>query len=287
MRDPLVEVLYNRDLGGGYFALGLLDPVLSREARPGQFVMIEVASGRRVVPEPLLRRPFSVQRSVETPRGAGYQVLYRVVGAGTTLMSRLREGDQVHALGPLGRPFTPADPGGVSFLVGGGVGIPPLVALADTLDRGPVPPRYEVFLGVRSAADAPCFDGFVEARAGGVHIRTDDGSLGQRGTAVQALVERWDRDGGPPAGARVYSCGPMGMLRAVARACEGRGVPCEISVETLMGCGLGACMGCVIRARDAGTRPDLSPYDRWLLACVRGPVFDSRDVDLDAGPPHP
>lgn len=282
-RDALVEVAFNRDLGAGYFLLGLLDAHVAATFRAGQFAMVEVAGGPRRVPEPLLRRPFSVQRRFDGPGGPGCEVLYKVVGVGTARMAVLRPGDRIRVLGPLGRPFGPVEPGEAAVLVGGGVGIPPLVALADELDAAGH--DYHAILGVRGAADGPCFSGFRGPRRGRVEFCADDGSVGRRGTVLDALVARWDAEGGPAAGTRVYACGPKRMLDAVAAACESRGVVCQISVETLMGCGMGACMACVIRARAADAGAGVSPYDRWLLTCLKGPVFDSREVVV-AGEAH-
>ncbi len=282
LADTLVTVLYQEELGGGYFLLGVEDARVADAHLPGQFVMIETAVATRVVPDPLLRRPFSVQRAISHQGRRGYEILYRVVGSGTRGMSHLRPGDQVRALGPLGKAFSSPLPGESLFLVGGGVGIPPLVSLADSLDRSEIVP-YQVILGVRGGQDAVCFEGFRQKRRGPVHLCTDDGSIGFRGNVVARLLSLWEETGGPPANARVRACGPMPMLNALGQACEARKVPCEVSVETLMGCGLGACMACVLRARDAELRPEMSPYDRWLLACLKGPVFDSREVVLRAG----
>jgi dihydroorotate dehydrogenase electron transfer subunit len=237
---------------------------------------------------PVLRRPFSVQR-VE---GDTYDILYRDVGVGTRLMTRLLPGQEVSTLGPLGNSFTMPQPDERAVLLGGGVGIPPMVALADGLEAAGHR-DWEAFLGVRSTKDAGCFVGFDERYGRGtiyaeqVHRATMDGSVGFAGHVVAAWLDRWEGQGlGPEGACRLYACGPMIMLRAVAEAAAERGIPCEVSVETMMGCGMGACMSCVIEssdARDPKKRASMSPYDRWLLACRKGPVFDAAAVVLEDG----
>ncbi|MEE2829070.1 MAG: dihydroorotate dehydrogenase electron transfer subunit [Myxococcota bacterium] len=284
MQDSIATVVENRDLGNGVWLLRLKDPSVVAHLAPGCFVM--VACGPELAP--VLRRPFSVQRSI----GDTYDILYRDVGVGTHLMTGMLAGQEVRVLGPMGNSFSMPDPGVQAVLLGGGVGIPPMVALADALrDSGHT--QWEAYLGVRAAGDAGCWVGFDEGYGPGsgldsqVHRATMDGSVGFHGHVVAAWKDRWEREGPPPGGrAVVYACGPMVMLRAVAAASEELGLPCEVSVETMMGCGMGACMSCVIEsadARDPEKRATMSPYDRWLLACCKGPVFPAGRVVLEEG----
>ena len=277
MRDAHNEVVENRDLGGGVWLLRLHDPEMSADMAPGRFVMIQVGPDLA----PTLRRPFSIQRC----EGDVYDVLYRVVGAGTKLMTGFAPGSTMRVLGPMGNSFTLPEDDEVAVLLGGGVGIPPMVALADALiARGHA--GFQAFLGVSSAADAGCWIGFE--RFGDdprITRATMDGSVGFEGHVLAAWLDRWERDGAPTR-ARVYSCGPMVMLRAVEAAAQKLGVPAEVSVETMMGCGMGACMSCVIEnadAQDPTLRAAMSPYDRWLLACRKGPVFAAGAVVLGGG----
>lgn len=277
-------VVENRDLGNGVWLLRLRDRELAADCVAGCFVMVGVG----VELSPTLRRPFSVQR-VE---GDVYDILYRDVGVGTKLMTQLVSGANVPVLGPMGNSFTLPGPEERALLLGGGVGIPPMVALADRLES--LGHRnWEVHLGVGSSKDAGCFIGFDErygpetTYAEQVHRATMDGSVGFRGHVVASWLDRWERlEQGPTGPARVYACGPMVMLRAVAQAAAERGLPCEVSVETMMGCGMGACMSCVVEssdARDPEKRAAMSPYDRWLLACRKGPVFESSAIVLEEG----
>lgn len=288
MHETVATVVENRALGSGVWLLRLREAAVCADHEPGRFVML--GTGEPVEdgpPAPLLRRPFSIQRV----DGDVFEVLYRVVGVGTRCLTDLSAAQRVPVLGPLGNSFTRPTRGQRAVLLGGGVGIPPMVAMADHLAAAGHS-EWRAYLGVSSAADAGCFEGFAgryasELSGGRVLRATMDGSLGFEGNVVQAWLR--DREQGvPEAGERVYACGPMPMLRAVARTCAELDVPAEVSVETMMGCGVGICMGCVIenRAYAAGTdaeRACMSPYDRWLMACTKGPVFGAQAVVLDDG----
>jgi dihydroorotate dehydrogenase electron transfer subunit len=281
----------NRPLGAGVFLLRMRQERIAAGVRPGRFVMIDCAP--RGALDPMLRRPFSVQRV----DGEHFEILCRVVGQGTALMAKMLKGEEVRVLGPLGNAFTMPARGETAVLLGGGVGIPPLVAMADALVAAGRR-DWMAFLGVRDASDAGCFVGFDSdaryaagsGREGQVQRATLDGSLGFRGNVLEAWLDWRVRSaaaaGGQPAPSRVYACGPTRMLQAVAETAAGLGLRCEVSVETLMGCGLGACMACIVGnadARDPERRKQLNPYDRWLLACRKGPVFDAGRIDLSEG----
>jgi len=283
MRNRVSVVVENRDLGENIFLLRLRDPAMGGEMAPGRFVMLATAEGLA----PLARRPFSIQRV----DGECYDILYKVVGEGTALMAQMQPGIEVRALGPLGNSFTLPTGDECAILLGGGVGIPPMVALADALEAGGHS-NWQAFLGVGSARETGCFVGFDDRymvgdeRDGRVHPATMDGSLGFEGHVVAAWLDWRKRVEAASVPMRLYACGPMVMLRAVAAEASRLGLPCEVSVETMMGCGVGVCMACVIEnadARDPEKRAVMSPYDRWLLACCKGPVFDSAAVVLDDG----
>ncbi|MBJ94614.1 MAG: hypothetical protein CMP23_09080 [Rickettsiales bacterium] len=285
MRDSLSTVLENRDLGQGIFLLRLRDPdLLSEPLGPGCFVMLATAPGL----SPILRRPFSVQRV----RDDVYDVLYRVVGEGTQLMSELRPGTVLRSLGPLGTHFNLPQPGETAILLGGGVGIPPMVALADALEAQGHQ-DWQAFLGVASASEQGCWVGFDEAWGTGpaaerIHRATMDGSMGFHGHVVAAF-EDWNAGIAAGRALRLYACGPLVMLQAVARLAATQQLPAQVSVETMMGCGVGICMGCVIENADARNEQlyaDMSPYDRWMLVCRKGPVFDANSIILEGGSLH-
>jgi dihydroorotate dehydrogenase electron transfer subunit len=229
---------------------------------------------------PLLRRPFSIfdlHPNPRTGRPGGLDLLVKNVGAGTRKLAALRPGEEVHVLGPQGRPFhiAPEMRGRVSAacLVAGGVGVAALYLLARSLMNQNITPVF--FYGGRSAADLVLREYFE--RLGIVcHYTTEDGTCGERGVVTQAL----DRflQGRTPAGVRLYACGPWGMMRAVNELAVRHRVVCEVSLEARMGCSLGACMGCVVRARDD------HGGEQYLRVCTEGPVMNSRIVDWETAP---
>ncbi len=292
---PVAE---SRQAAPGYHELALAAPAVALQARPGQF--LHVLCGRPPGGDGLdryLRRPLSVFR---VDRQAGtVAVLFRVRGEGTRWLAARRPGDLVSVLGPLGRGFPlPAGAGRV-LLVGGGVGIPPLLFQAGELRRAGVP--VEAFLGARSAAHLLAEDDFRRLGVP-VAVATDDGSRGHRGLVTE-LVER--ALAGRP-GATVCACGPLPMLRAVQRLAVRRNVPAYLSVEQTMACGVGACLGCPVRVvaeevYPSGPEPWREPprggdleaaYRRleravrgeaavaYRRVCLEGPVFAAWEVLL-------
>lgn len=258
-----VEILHHDRVGPGYFRMGLAFPELARIARPGQFVMIRLPD--RYIP--LLRRPFSVH-SLLVKGGdevCGFELLYKVVGQATRAMSGLKAGDVLDVLGPLGNGFS--CPNGIRdvFLVAGGIGVASLYYLAlDLAGHGAV--RSTVFLGGRSASDILCQGAFASMGTK-VSVTTEDGSLGEKGVITSIVRQALNIDVKPD---MIYACGPTGMLKAVSDMALTYEVSCQISLETVMACGFGVCLGCAVQK--AG-RPGA-----YLHACTDGPVFDSRAV---------
>lgn len=252
--DDRAWVVQREALGGEYFRLRLR-PARPFAAQPGQFVMVKTADGI----DPLLRRPFSIHRMIPGA-SAEFEVLFRAVGAGTALLARAHVGDRLDVLAPLGRGFrldarTP-------LLVGGGVGVAPLLFLAEAfLARGV---RPKLLLGGRRDRDILCHEDFG-CLAVPCAFATEDGSLGEPGL-VTRLLERELADGA--GGDAVYACGPTPMLAAVAKVCRARAMPCQVSLEAHMACGVGACLGCVV----AGTQA------AYLRVCKEGPVLDAGEV---------
>jgi dihydroorotate dehydrogenase electron transfer subunit len=278
-------IRWNRGLSPAYRHLGLAAPGFPEEIGAGQFVMLRLPA----VGDPLLPRAFSVYRVSRGAEAAPLvEILYKIFGKGTRHLAAMEPGQTVDLLGPLGNRFAPPPPGGIGLLAAGGIGVPPIAALARALGqrRAPSAERREdaasgdsgpssvvVFLGGRTAEDILCLDEFA---ALGIepHITTEDGSLGTSGLVTDLLGPYLI---GPPLTTHhspltVYTCGPPGMLAAVARLAEAHGVPCQTSVEAGMACGFGACMGCAIEMRSAG------PDRRYKLVCKDGPVFDAREI---------
>ena len=190
------------------------------------------------------------------------------------MLERALPGAKISVLGPLGTNFPAASPEFTDLLVGGGVGIPPIYMQAETAARRGLAQRSEVLYGGRGAADLVLLS---EMRAFGVglFLTTEDGSTGRHGLVTAELEARLDRYAASTAGTppvRIFACGPNAMLWAVARIARSRALPCFISVEEQMACGIGVCLGCAVPAR---SRP-------FRYVCKDGPVFDAADV-LDVG----
>lgn len=245
-----------------YFTLVLDVAADYRDVEPGQFVMLETTGSL----EPYLRRAFSIADvSNAGDGGARIELLAKVVGRGTAAMSRLRPGERRAVLGPLGRPFSEAAPGRVA-LVAGGVGSAPLLLAARRLAEAGR--ALDFFYGGRAAGDLVRreeFERLAVASGGRLIAATEDGSAGFRGRVTEALVAELD------AGSRyaaLRACGPMPMLAALARLAAERGLAGEAALETEMGCGFGACLGCAV--------PHVS--GRYALCCRDGPVFRLDEV---------
>jgi dihydroorotate dehydrogenase electron transfer subunit len=258
------RVVENRTLARGNFVLRLAlpdDGAVLAAAEPGQFVMVRGEWGR----DPLLPRAFSILRLCD----GGCELLVKAVGRGTRLMQLAGEGAPMTVLGPLGRAFPAPEPRFTDLMVAGGVGLAPLLWQAEVAARMAPGrrPAIEMFYGARTAEDLVLV-GDVERTGGRLHLTTEDGSRGLGGRVTRALDEFLEH--GVPAGARILTCGPNAMMRAVVELARKHGVPCLVSVEGEMACGIGACLGCALPLTD-GTRP-------FAYACVDGPVFDAARV---------
>ena len=260
-----VSVLYNTQVGSVYFRLGFVLPELARAVRPGQFVMVRTSDG----PIPLLRRPFSVHKLiVEQEKRVGIELLYKVVGQGTRLLSQAKAGDMFDVLGPLGNGFfCPSTQPLHVFVVAGGVGIASLFYLSSFL-AGCQGVNQTVFLGGCAASDILCEK---ELRSLGikVHVSTEDCSLGEAGLVTDALKKGLGAYGKPDV---IYACGPQAMLKAVGEIAVSHDVSCQVSLESAMACGFGVCLGCAVEkaAGECG----------YLHVCTDGPVFDFTDVKI-------
>ncbi|HWP40602.1 MAG TPA: hypothetical protein VNL70_06715 [Tepidisphaeraceae bacterium] len=261
------------------------------EWQPGQRVVAHHSELAR--PVPLLRRPFSLAGRRDTADAVELHIIHRVVGIGTSWLSQLTAGQQVGILGPLGNCFTLPE-NGIAALIGGGVGIPPMLYLAGAL-RG----RAVAFCGAASRqllpltiigqADPsgleprPCLAEFADCQIPSI-VTTDDGSFGFGGFVTQAL-ERWlDAQAHAQAGSAdriaLYACGPEAMMKRVGEIAQSGGLQCQLAVERAMACGMGTCQSCCIRVRKPeADRPPL-PGRNWCyrLACTDGPIFQASEL---------
>jgi dihydroorotate dehydrogenase electron transfer subunit len=268
--DIDAAVIANTRLSDEYSVLALAAPEIAALAQPGQFVMVKTARGA----DPLLRRPFSIFEILRDERGTptGITLLNKRIGVGTRLLYETEPGAHIACLGPLGRPFEPVDPPDEAWMVAGGVGLAPFATLAEALAARRTPTT--LFYGARRGADLFYVD-FFERLGVEVVLTTEDGSRGTKGFVTAPLDEAL---GGLGSGGRVqlYVCGPTPMMKAVARLAESHRRPCHVSLEQVMGCGLGGCYSCVVLAHEPGSAP------HFVRSCINGPVFDSRRIVWDA-----
>jgi dihydroorotate dehydrogenase electron transfer subunit len=266
--DVAARVLYNWRLSPQYNVIALAAPEIASAAQPAQFVMVKPAAGF----EPLLRRPFSIFEVLRDPAGrpTAISLLNKRIGTTTGQLFDAREGQEVACLGPLGRPFTRPARGTEAWMVAGGVGLAPFATLTDALAADRVP--LTLFYGARTAADLFCVEPFETA---GVRIvlATEDGTRGDRGRVTLPLARALDGRGSRAV--TLFACGPEAMLGAVAEIAARYGVSCEVSVERVMGCGLGGCYSCVVPVRGTDGRP------HFVRSCVNGPVFNAATLVWD------
>jgi dihydroorotate dehydrogenase electron transfer subunit len=274
---------------GDQYIMRLVAPKCAASARPGSFA--------HVACDPLLpmRRPLSLMRA--DPGSGVIEFLFKIVGEGLTLLSRRKPGDRVNVMGPIGRPFAPSPGKPRRLLIGGGVGIPPMVFLAETLAQGARNDRPLVLMGSEvpfpfaPAASRIAIDGLPAGVTAamplmeslGVASRLASGATGVGFEGcyhgyVTELAREWLRslDEQGLRQVEIYACGPTPMLAAAARLAGEFGVPCQVSLEEYMACAVGGCAGCTVRVMTP-TGPAMK------RVCVDGPVFDATVVDWASG----
>lgn len=269
LHDVAATVIANRRLSSDYNVLTLGAPEIGAVTEPGQFVMVKPANAA----EPLLRRPFSVFEVVRDQAGevAAISLLNKRAGRTTGQLFDAAEGDAINVLGPLGKPFTVVSPPMHAWMVAGGVGLAPFATLAAALADGGL--SATLFYGARSAGELFYLD-FFERLGVRLVLSTEDGSRGVRGR-ITAPLESALAGLSSPGHAMVYGCGPEPMLAAVAALAARYGQPSEVSVERVMGCGMGGCYSCVIPVRHGDEHLHL------VRSCITGPVFDGAEVVWD------
>jgi dihydroorotate dehydrogenase electron transfer subunit len=277
--DVEARVIRNTRLSSDYNVIALAAPDIAAATQPGQFVMVKSGRG------PLLRRPFSVFEILRSNgRIEGLTLLSKRIGVTTTMLFDAVEGDTFSCLGPLGRPFETVDPPAEAWMVAGGVGLAPFAILGDALlARGT---KTTLFYGARSGAELFYLDWF---RSRGIRLvlATEDGTRGERARITVPLERKLEsmtgsgiRDSGS---VMVYACGPEAMLEAVTHVAAKYKRPSQVSVERVMGCGMGGCYSCVIPVRDADAAgPDKArPPQHYVRSCIAGPVFSGADIVWD------
>jgi len=256
-------------------------------SQPGQFVSIGPilgGVGRTQLARPLLKRPFSIAWRRDEAGTVRVGILYRVVGVGTSWMASLSAGAEVQVIGPSGKGFAAPRDLRTAVLLGGGTGIAPLIYLAKQLHQAERV-RTLAFFGARCIGMLPLRIDLgrpgptpavisSDLAPAAVAVATDDGSAGFAGTVVEA-AERWiAANPGSHGGLCVFACGPEPMLAAVAAMCEQAGLPCQVSLEKHMSCGVGTCQSCVVKVKDPSDPEGWS----YKLCCTDGPAFDACQI---------
>jgi dihydroorotate dehydrogenase electron transfer subunit len=264
--DVEARVIQNTRLSPDYNVITLAAPEIAAATKPGQFVMVKPGHGT----DPLLRRPFSVFEIIRSgDRIEGLSLLSKRIGATTRLLYDAVYGDTISCLGPLGRPFEPVSPPAEAWMVAGGVGLAPFATLTEALrERGT---KTTLFYGARTGAELFYLDWFT-SRSVKVVLSTEDGSTGERGRVTAPLEQALRQTNGE---IMIYACGPEKMLEAVSRVAAKYKTPAQVSVERVMGCGMGGCYSCVIPVRET------DGGHHFVRSCLAGPVFTAADLVWD------
>jgi dihydroorotate dehydrogenase electron transfer subunit len=246
------------------FKLTLSSPVISKTAKPGNFVHVKVCSNNY----PLLRRAFSIH-NVQKDKNS-FDILFKVVGKGTEILSEVTPGDTLDILGPIGNSFPLPQRGKEIMLVAGGMGIAPLWFLFTHLTKRFEQEKLTFFSGAKSKKELLYVEKLKRTKVRLI-ITTDDGSLGEKGQVTEIFLKEIKKRIPDQKNLIIYSCGPQMMLKKMSEIAKEFNLFCQISLETHMACGVGACWGCVVKLKDG-------IYQR---VCVDGPVFDARKVDFE------
>ena len=244
MKNFNVRILSNEPVADDVFRLTLEAPELAKTSRAGQFVQVKISD------EFALRRPLGIASTA----GGHVKIFYRVVGRGTAALTKKVGGDCLSVLGALGNGF--ANPSGKVLLVGGGMGLAPLLCAAENFSA-------DVLIGGRTKAEVLFWQNEFEPHVEKIFITTDDGSYAKKGFAIDLLPEVLSAENY----SAVYTCGPEVMMRGVARIAMNNNLPCQVSFEKRMACGLGACLSCSIDTTEGRKK-----------VCKNGPIFDAAKV---------
>lgn len=283
MKQLRAKVLSNDKVAEGFYRMRIESAYLAKNTKPGQF--IEVRCSDDV--DPLLRRPLGAHRISRD----GIDILYEVVGKGTEILARKKKGKDLDVIGPLGNGFKFNHP---AILVAGGIGVAPLVALAEKLShRSPRPAWNEgrgrqvaghkknkgthVIIGAKKGSHILCEKEFKNMGCD-VKIATEDGSKGHKGLATDLLknILLTMQDA---SGMTLYACGPTGMLKAVAAIAKDKNIPCQVSLEERMACGVGVCLGCPVKVKNQFTNDERRTTNHeYKMVCKDGPVFDAEEI---------
>ncbi|MDH5661983.1 MAG: dihydroorotate dehydrogenase electron transfer subunit [Elusimicrobiota bacterium] len=271
------KILENREIGPQRYKMSLSAPQIGRQARPGQFIHVRVSKSF----PPLLRRPFSVHRA----QGQEVEIVYKIVGKGTEILSKRKRGEYLDIIGPLGNGYrlpqkkrgqvqylekSPTAPSNMSdiILVAGGTGVASLLFLAESISVANPELSILVLIGAKNREELLCEGDFTRLGCR-VEVATENGTRGDKGLASD-LLERFLPLSGDRPRPIVFACGPSEMLKRIGKICTKHRFPCQVSLEEHLGCGVGACLGCVVKVRG-------STYT-YKRVCKDGPVFDAGEL---------
>ena len=250
--DEMAVITRQEKIGTGIYSMWIRTEQVAEHAKAGQFVSVYCNDGSRILPRPI--SICEINKEDKTLR-----LVYRVAGKGTGEFSAMKTGETLHIVGPLGNGFPKKEK--KAFLIGGGIGIPPMLQLAKELDC-----EKQIVLGYRD--ELFLLDEFQ--KQGEVYLATEDGSAGTKGNVLDAI-----RANALTADV-IYACGPMPMLRALKKYAAENGIECWISMEERMACGIGACLACVCKSKEKDAHSNVNNK----RICKEGPVFLAEEVEL-------
>jgi len=260
MKQIKAKITQNKKVAEGFFKMRVESAYLAKNIKPGQFIEALVSGAL----DPLLRRPLGAHRILKKE----IEVLYEVVGKGTAILSGKRTGEYLDVIGPLGNGFEIKDTNGKqAILIAGGIGVAPIVALAEELLRRKA--KVHAIIGAKKRSHIMC-DSELKSMGCSVSVATEDGSKGRKGFVTDLLRDILSTINYQPS--TIYACGPNGMLEAIWRIAKDKGIPCQFSFESRMACGVGVCLGCPIKVRDG-----LIDFE-YKMVCKDGPVFNAEEV---------
>ncbi|MDO8535625.1 MAG: dihydroorotate dehydrogenase electron transfer subunit [Candidatus Omnitrophota bacterium] len=255
MKQLKAKIIENRKIAQGFYKMKLASGYLAKNSKPGQFVEIKCSEGSEI----LLRRPLGVHRIYD----GGIEVLYEVIGKGTSHLSFREKGELLDIIGPIGKGFEFHGAKKPALIVAGGMGVAPLLCLAEKMAGNKMKPY--VMIGAKTASHILCEKEFKRLGCF-VMVSTEDGSIGHKGYVTDIMrhlliVIRCKSSG-------IYACGPHPMLKAVAHIADSSGIPCQVSMEEHMACGVGVCFGCPVKIKSGG----------YKMVCKDGPIFNAKEI---------
>lgn len=253
----IAKIVDHKEVASEHYKMTISSSYISANAMPGQFVHIRCGTDL----DPLLRRPLSVHRTNKNEKTI--DLLYKVVGKGTQILSQMQIGALVDVLGPLGNSFTPDKSKQVAIMVSGGYGVAPMMFLAERL-KEEIKALYSL-IGAKGESCVICEKEFKDLGVE-VLVTTEDGSYGRTGMVTDALLELLSSKLSPQH-SQIFACGPHEMLKQIAEIGAQKGINCQMSLEEKMACGLGGCLGCAVKTKSG-----------YKMVCKDGPIFNSKEI---------